>query len=369
MKEIASLLIEARQRLPLLLRRDESFAEAKFAEHRQFVSFALIMVSLSIPSLWLWDLTTDPIHAQLTLRYRAYYLLGLPLGLAFLSPAFSRRTLIALLASFLLVGIIVFLEILKLLDDGFTHGMPGFMYGMLISILTSQCLPVLQGFLFTLIAVLLPHLYAATGLIEHFPHLRYGVLMWHALSLTLLAQYAIADNYLKRHLSEKKLKHASEHDPLSGLGNRRLLQQRLQVANPGSAPAACTNLLIIDIDHFKSINDHFGHNNGDLVITRLASILQQFESDTCSSYRIGGEEFAVLAHLPAQQAAALAEAVRSQAATARPTTNQGESMPFTISIGLTTAPTSNEAFDTLFSRADKALYQAKHNGRNQVVCL
>ena len=369
MKAIASLLTEARQRLPLLLQGDESFAEAKFAEHRQFVSFALIIVALSIPSLWLWDLTTDPTHAQLTLRYRAYYLLGLPLGLAFLSPAFSRRTLVTLMAVFLLVGIIVFLEILKLLNDGLIHGMPGFMYGMIISILTSQCLPVLQGFLFTLMAVLLPHLYAATGLIEHFPHLRYGVLMWHALSLTLLAQYAIADNYLKRHLSEMQLKHASEHDPLSGLGNRRLLQQRLHAINTTSPAPECTSLLIIDIDHFKSINDRFGHDNGDLVITHLGRMLQQIESNDCSSYRIGGEEFAILTHQPTHDVEALAEHLRSQAANAQITNRQGNTIPFTISIGLTCTPTPNEAFDRLFSRADQALYQAKHQGRNQIVRL
>ncbi|MFN4236907.1 MAG: GGDEF domain-containing protein [Vogesella sp.] len=369
MKAIASLLTEARQRLPLLLQGDESFAEAKFAEHRQFVSFALIIVALSIPSLWLWDLTTDPTHAQLTLQYRAYYLLGLPLGLAFLSSAFSRRTLVTLMALFLLVGIIVFLEILKLLNDGFIHGMPGFMYGMIISILTSQCLPVLQGFLFTLLAVLLPHLYAATGLIEHFPHLRYGVLMWHALSLTLLAQYAIADNYLKRHLSEMQLKHASEHDPLSGLGNRRLLQQRLHAINNTSAAPKCTSLLIIDIDHFKSINDRFGHDNGDLVITHLGRMLQQIESKDSSSYRIGGEEFAILTHLPTHDAEALAEHIRTQAASAQIISRQGDAIPFTISIGLTCTPTPNEAFDILFSRADQALYQAKHQGRNQTVRL
>jgi len=172
MKTLSSLLADARHRLSVLLRSDEAFAEAKFVEHRHYAAIALIITALAMPSLWLWDLAVDPAHADSTIPYRAYYLLGLPLGLAFLHTKYSRRILATLMLGFLLCGQVVFLQILKQLDNGFIYGMTGFMYGMLISVLAAQCLPVIPGMSFTVIAILLPHLYAAAGLAEHFPHLQ-----------------------------------------------------------------------------------------------------------------------------------------------------------------------------------------------------
>lgn len=369
MKTLSSLLADARHRLSVLLRSDEAFAEAKFVEHRHYAAIALIITALAMPSLWLWDLAVDPAHADSTIPYRAYYLLGLPLGLAFLHTKYSRRILATLMLGFLLCGQVVFLQILKQLDNGFIYGMTGFMYGMLISVLAAQCLPVIPGMSFTVIAILLPHLYAAAGLAEHFPHLHYGILMWCGLLLTLVTQYAIADNYLQRHLIEKKLKHASEHDPLSGLGNRRRLKQDLEHASKHSSKLPAKSLLIIDIDHFKAINDRFGHYYGDCAITSLAEILQQIDHPQSSCYRIGGEEFAILSYLTPDDSARMAEQVRLKAAATELQTSKHEVITFTVSIGLASSTSPDEGFDALFSRADQALYQAKRNGRNQVVAL
>ncbi len=369
MKTLSSLLTDAKHRLAVLLSPDEAFAETKFMAHRHYAAIALIITALAMPSLWLWDIAVDPAHAESTIPYRAYYLLGLPLGLAFLRTKHFHRTLAALMAGFLLGGIIVFLQILKQLDNGFIYGMTGFMYGMLISVLAAQCLPVVQGMSFTTLAILLPHLYAAIGQLDNFPHLHYGILMWCGLILTLVTQYAIADNYLQRHLIEKKLQYASEHDPLSGLGNRRLLQKHLAQTGTNSTSAPSQSLLIIDIDHFKAINDRFGHHYGDCAITSLARILQQIDSPHCSSYRIGGEEFAILSHQTPADSARLAEQVRSQAEAAQLLSSKHEVITFTVSIGLASSASAEEGFDALFSRADQALYQAKRNGRNQVVAL
>lgn len=150
-------------------------------------------------------------------------------------------------------------------------------------------------------------------------------------------------------------------DPLTKVGNRRAFDAMAMVRE-GYA------LLVIDIDHFKSINDAFGHCTGDMVLSRLSDMLRRFFSDRGASvYRLGGEEFAIV--LPAQSEIALrhcAELLRE--AVAREISDPSNSIPrITISIG--GALGRGRHRDRVFFEADQALYQAKKSGRNcSVIC-
>src|SRR5579859_6800683 len=152
-------------------------------------------------------------------------------------------------------------------------------------------------------------------------------------------------------------------DELTKLPNRRALAQRfLQEMQRARRHHNSIAFLMIDLDHFKQVNDTYGHLNGDAVLAELASILTTGarESDVCARY--GGEEFALILHETTEAGArTLAERIRAKVAAA---TFPG-GLKLTISIGV--AATDEPAlFTTLIERADQALYAAKQNGRNQV---
>lgn len=163
------------------------------------------------------------------------------------------------------------------------------------------------------------------------------------------------------------LRKDSHTDPLSRLLNRRGFEQRAQellaFCAKGDFPIA---LILADLDHFKSINDQYGHATGDRVIAAFASKLQSAAAGARGvAGRIGGEEFAVL--LPWTDLAAarlLAEAVRVLFSTGD-TDGFPSGLRVTASFGVA-ARAGDEHLETLMRRADEALYKAKQNGRNSV---
>ena len=164
-----------------------------------------------------------------------------------------------------------------------------------------------------------------------------------------------------------QLFHAQEEnaltDELTRLPNRRALAQSfLQEMNRARRHHNAIAFLMIDLDHFKQVNDTSGHLVGDQVLAELAKILTSGarDSDVCARY--GGEEFGMILHETSEAGArTLAERIRSKVATA---VFPGD-LKLTISIGI--AATDEPAlFTTLMERADQALYAAKQGGRNQV---
>ena len=152
-------------------------------------------------------------------------------------------------------------------------------------------------------------------------------------------------------------------DELTKLPNRRALAQRfLQEMQRARRHHNSIAFLMIDLDHFKQVNDTYGHLNGDAVLAEMATILTSGarESDVCARY--GGEEFALILHETTEAGArTLAERIRNKVAAA---TFQG-GLKLTISIGV--AATDDPAlFTSLMEHADRALYAAKQGGRNQV---
>jgi len=169
-------------------------------------------------------------------------------------------------------------------------------------------------------------------------------------------------------------------DPLTGLYNRRFLETQSHelykhrgwdLTEVNNRNTAVLSLMVLDIDHFKSVNDGYGHEAGDQILKYFAARMKRVVRASDYPCRIGGEEFVVL--MPAtrlEQAEAIAERVRL-AVEKEPFVLSGteESLQVTVSIGLAATELSDNDADNaeaLFRRADKALYRAKRSGRNRV---
>ena len=156
-------------------------------------------------------------------------------------------------------------------------------------------------------------------------------------------------------------------DPLTGLLNRRgMLIEAAKLFDSSDGPPA---LLVMDIDHFKRINDTYGHAVGDIVIQKVAEAMLAIAPDQAMTARFGGEEFVMLVpNASIDRAQQLAEKVRTSIEQLRLVRRHDklEIAPFTISVGVALRQ-REESIEPLFDRADKALYRAKHNGRNCVV--
>lgn len=165
--------------------------------------------------------------------------------------------------------------------------------------------------------------------------------------------------------AESALAELASRDPLTGLLNRRGFVDCLQTtfASANDAPLA---LLLMDVDHFKSINDQFGHETGDAVLGRIAEHLHQFEREVCIAGRMGGEEFVVaISGLTNFALAQFAERLR----TSLGALDHGEvskHRTVTVSIGVAEGSVRTR-FQRLYSAADRALYDAKRAGRNKTV--
>jgi diguanylate cyclase (GGDEF)-like protein len=156
------------------------------------------------------------------------------------------------------------------------------------------------------------------------------------------------------------LERLSETDPLTGLLNRRAIEREFeQLRAKGFA-----SLAVIDLDHFKAINDANGHSVGDAVLKAVADVLRQMNPDV-RAYRLGGEEFVLL--LRGEDAISQAERRRQAIPASVAHTVPGLGGPVTASMGVTDFA-RDESFAKAYERADKLLYEAKNMGRNCTRC-
>jgi two-component system cell cycle response regulator len=174
--------------------------------------------------------------------------------------------------------------------------------------------------------------------------------------------------YLHRRL-EERVEQASR-DPLTGMYNRRYLEDHMdgfikEAAESGKG----LSLILADIDFFKSVNDNYGHENGDLVIRQFASRLLQNIRRADYAFRIGGEEFViVLPRTPREKALIVGERLRSVIEGAPFRINEGrDNISITTSMGLTSLVSPEDNVSAMLKRADEALYEAKEKGRNKVM--
>lgn len=167
---------------------------------------------------------------------------------------------------------------------------------------------------------------------------------------------------------EDRLRRLNNIDSLTGAYNRRFLEARLpeEIERHGRYDRSLS-VFILDIDHFKEINDTHGHLAGDRVLVNLSTLVRGILRSTDHFVRFGGEEFiSILPETSREEAARIAERVRRRVESMRIATDAGE-VRITVSIGISQLRPDLRDAQELIDRADRALYHAKNSGRNRVV--
>jgi len=176
-----------------------------------------------------------------------------------------------------------------------------------------------------------------------------------------------ARDVTEQHLATRRIEHLALHDALTDLPNRHCLQQRIEESlREGSVGA----LLFLDVDHFKYVNDHFGHRTGDQLIVGVGSVLREMMRDLNGElFRLGGDEFAI--HLPlALRAQAMDVAEKALDAVRHYRFQAGEQQVISnlsASAGIALYPFHGNDVHALLSNVDIAMYQAKELGRNRLM--
>ena len=187
-------------------------------------------------------------------------------------------------------------------------------------------------------------------------------LMSYPLAISTAA-YALGRRVVRQN---RQLERLSRTDGQTGLANRMHLEEAARIELSRSQrtgrPAA---LMLLDTDHFKDINDRYGHAIGDTVIRAIASILRSMVREIDTPARYGGDEFAiVLAEAESSDLFEVAERIRARVEATR--FNEIPGLACTVSIGVAIADTFVDDFESWMRRADAALYNAKEGGRNRV---
>lgn len=179
--------------------------------------------------------------------------------------------------------------------------------------------------------------------------------------------YAAFQDITSRKNREVLLKNQATRDPLTSLYNRRYFEDEVKkrIAN-ARVNDGIYCVLMTDVDFFKKVNDTYGHKTGDKVLIELAQACERALRDNDIVARYGGEEFVIyLDDVTIEKAKAVAERLRETIAGLQVLSDDGRTVTFSISIGISSSKVSDN-IDTLIKTADEALYKAKQNGRNRV---
>lgn len=195
----------------------------------------------------------------------------------------------------------------------------------------------------------------------------------HAISVIIFELLVFATTFgfvwIVSHRVQSALSEQASHDPLTKVLNRRALEE---VVNTESSKSLCNDLpmsvIMLDIDHFKCINDSYGHGRGDCVLIKVAEILMSNTRQYDSVSRIGGEEFIIL--LPntlIENAKKIAENLRLKISENDYSLDVDDVIKVTASFGVTECNFKNDKWSKILERVDSGLYQAKSAGRNTVI--
>lgn len=350
----------------------EHLLEAQFRESRlnslievnlnTFWSIAIILLAFG-----LWDLFVDSAHARtaFTIRLIAAVLV-IATGLFQTLPGKARwmpfmakvRLTIAVVASALAAA---------MLDRGYGFGVAG----LVVIILTGPYIAIdtrdLLKTNLALMAALVPVMFAVS--VPTFDMTGTAVFVLLAVAVSTLLGRVLEASNRRAFALELEQHRDARTDTLTGLDNRRAMQERgrveLKRAMRSGTPVS---VILCDLDHFKNINDKYGHEAGDAALTSAAAVLHRALRESDALGRWGGEEF--MAILPGTNARGAAEVAERMRAAIEATKLHGVSEGTTISLG---AASSEQFFDPgmeydlLIKEADRRLYRAKHEGRNRAV--
>ena len=180
----------------------------------------------------------------------------------------------------------------------------------------------------------------------------------------VVALFGVCQDITERRNVERRLQHLAHHDGLTGLTNRALFHDRLDTALARARRAGDrVGLLLLDLDHFKDINDTLGHDAGDALLREVGRRLQRCVRETDTVARLGGDEFAIILPGLAKPAQAGLVAEKIIAAMAEPIRHDEHEIHAATSIGITVFPSDDVEPQPLLKNADIALYRAKAQGR------
>lgn len=343
--------------------RDFAFSRGDFLRNRVMVVGAIFLVLLPFWSLIDWFVLPEETRAvALTARVVMLAILAITVLVAQRSKA--RLQLSRLAAGTLLSTPAVFYAIIMstLTGDGGAASLVGY------SFIPYMLVAMLAIFPFTLVesaalglAIILLEAWAlyATGALFTLAGLQ---AVWLLAALLVIS---ITANYFQLALMLRLYREAT-HDPLTGLLNRGALLQAMEQFALND-PDARRALLIMDLDHFKRINDTHGHAFGDDILRHFAGVLRRSLRPADLTCRYGGEEFvAVLMDTDKDAALAIAENIRAQTEVSVLNDYDGEPVRYTVSIGVASFY-PDETFLQATMRADNRLYEAKKTSRNRVV--
>jgi diguanylate cyclase (GGDEF)-like protein len=348
---------------------EPEYRAARFAEYRTFaIALGVAAVALSL-ALWLRDYASDAAVAWSTMPVRGVMAGAVAVYVASLWLPARRGLRLASGALAILVIEFAVLSIWGRLAGGYAGGLPGYMYIYLVAPLVLLPFSFRESVAVLVMAGAVPNVQVALGLAPGFPVLSFNALVWPACGIAIFAQRQFDQLFRRVYLTQRQLARLAAHDPLTGLSNRRDFMER--------AEAACSTarrygrelcVLMLDLDHFKRINDTCGHAAGDDVLRFIAATLALQLRGADLTGRIGGEEFAVVLPETGLEAG-LQTAERIRAAVERaaiPTAHAPQPLQVTVSIGLAARGASGTTLPELLHLADGALYEAKRAGRNRV---
>jgi diguanylate cyclase (GGDEF)-like protein len=332
-------------------------ARSSYAETRELLRWRVALVLVALMSTLMLALGFLNASLGLADTARLAWIVFTLNGLSLLGLLFLPRRVGSVLFFGTILGLVIFA-----VGFGWWYERPLHYWGYLFPVVVVFLLPSWRA----MVAMLVFGFFAAGVAATQLPSIEvvrfasvYGLMVCFVTTYALLEERA-----------GRMLRDLSERDGLTRCLNRRRFNEVLaRLAAPRAEPVAM-GVLLADVDHFKSINDTRGHLEGDRVLVAIAETLQralqsESESDRASLYRYGGEEFAVLVRgRDAAQLGLLAEALRSAVAAGGSDLEPGE---VTVSIGVAGWKQGIEPPESALQRADQALYQAKHAGRNRVV--
>lgn len=196
-----------------------------------------------------------------------------------------------------------------------------------------------------------------------------SVLLWRNFTTIALQKNQVDRVNAELQTKQRELERLTRQDGLTGLFNRNtFVELSTNELKRAKRQGTDTTFLLLDLDHFKRVNDTWGHPAGDAMLRHVAQVAVQSVRSTDLVGRLGGEEFIVLLpHTSGEPGRRIAEKIR-QRLESSPLSWNGQSIPITASFGLsTTSAAQAHSFDHLYHEADKALYLAKQRGRNRVI--
>lgn len=343
--------------------RDFAFSRGDFLRNRVMVVGAIFLVLLPFWSLIDWFVLPEETRA-VALTARVVMLATLAITVLVAQRSKARLQLSRLAAGTLLSTPAVFYAIIMstLTGDGGAASLVGYSFipYMLVAMLAIFPFTLLESAALGLAIILLEAwaLYA-TGALFTLAGLQ---AVWLLAALLVIS---ITANYFQLALMLRLYREAT-HDPLTGLLNRGALLQAMEQFALND-PDARRALLIMDLDHFKRINDTHGHAFGDDILRHFAGVLRRSLRPADLACRYGGEEFvAVLMDTDKDAALAIAENIRAQTEVSVLNDYDGEPVRYTVSIGVASFY-PDETFLQATMRADNRLYEAKKTSRNRVV--